>query len=261
MQDLSFTEYLRCELRKFTTTPAWWIIGSAMVAFSVFICLVVLLGALQSPHANLVPDNPESLGAVYNLPAGVALIFALVLGVLGVTHEYQTRTIGQTLLAGPDRRKVYAAKVAAAAAAGVLFAVLSLVAVTAVAATVVSARGMDPYLNDPQTWQRIGGALLVLTLWAVMGAGLGALVRNQLLTVAAVLVLSQAVEPLLRAFTGDAGRFFPGAVADQASGGTLISMAMGQDGLSQAAALGVFAAYTLIALIAGAVRFHKYEVQ
>lgn len=261
MQTLRFSHYLGSELKKITSTPVWWMIGAAMVVFSTGLGALVLLGSLNAPDANLTPDSAESLGAIYSIPAALALVFTLVLGVLTVTSEYQSGTIGQTMLAGPKRIWTFAAKVLAAATISAGFAVASLVSVVAVSSVILAGNNMDLMLSDPEVLTRLGGATAVLVIWAVIGTGLGALLRNQLIAVVTVLLLTQAVEPLLRVFAGDTGRFLPGAVADHATGGTLITMAMGQEAQSQGASLAIFALYAVVVLGVGAYCFRRYEVR
>lgn len=260
MQTLSFDQYLGSELRKITSTPVWWMIGLAMVLFSTIISALILVGTLNAPDANLTPDSPEALGAIYNIPAALALVFTLVLGVLTVTSEYQSGTISQTMLAGPKRSWTFGAKVLAAAIVSAGFAVVSLAAVVAVSAIILAGNNMAVMLTEPEVLTRLGGAGAVLVLWSVIGTGLGALLRNQLIAVVTVLLLTQAVEPILRVFAGDAGSFLPGTVADHASGGTLISMAMGQQPESQATSLALFAVYAVVILAAGAFSYRRYEV-
>lgn len=51
-----------------------------------------------------------------------------------------------------------------------------------------------------------------------------------------------------------------GAIADQASGGTLIAMAVGQEPQSQGASLAIFTVYAVVILAVGALCFRRYDV-
>src|SRR5690348_7399943 len=104
-----------------------------------------------------------------------------VLGVLAVTTEYRYQTITPTVLATPSRWALITAKLITYAVVGALFAVLCLGVQLLIALPWLSARNVHVSLGDQK------GPLLitfaVLTLFALVGLGTGALLRNQIVAV------------------------------------------------------------------------------
>lgn len=252
---------LSSELRKLTTTWSWWAIGAAMVLCTTALVAVLLLSGLHLEQSPLDLSSVAAVKAVYSLGAGITYVFTLVAGIVVVTGEYQTGTMAQTLLANPDRRAVYLSKVLAAALSGLVFGAATLAASVGTTAALLATEGLSPHLGESAVAQGLGGTVATLTLWAVIGAGLGALVRNQLVAVVAVVVLSQAVEPMLRiALPGGAADYLPSSIADAASGGTVMSLAMGRSALEQGTALILMLALTAAVALVGAHRFRRYQV-
>jgi ABC-2 type transport system permease protein len=62
------------------------------------------------------------------------------------------------------------------------------------------------------------GRIAAAALWAPIGLGLGALLRNQVATLVAIFVWLFFVENLLLNFVAGAGRFAPGAAAAAITG-------------------------------------------
>ena len=124
-------------------------------------------------------------------------LFILILAVIGITGEWRHHTITSSLLAAPDRIRFLAAKMIAFAAAGL---VLSLVISLAIGIVGL----VDPRRPRPARRPTLGDLIaqfarnaMVAALLAAFGVGLGALVRNQVVAIVGVLVLSFIVEPAL----------------------------------------------------------------
>ncbi|HYN93071.1 MAG TPA: ABC transporter permease [Pilimelia sp.] len=123
------------------------------------------------------PEGPDPTGGSL---AGLSLAGYVIaaLGVLAVTAEYRTGTIASTLAAVPRRGTVLVAK--ALAVAGVVFPVTvastvgAFVAVRAVLATA----GIDISLGEPGVLRAVVGGALYLTVVALLGSGLGWLLRS-----------------------------------------------------------------------------------
>jgi hypothetical protein len=103
----------------------------------------------------------------------------------------------------------------------------------------------------------IAGGAAAAALWAAIGVGLGAIVRNQVPTVVGVCAWLLFVEGLLVgdvADIADAGRFAPGALGEAMSGqdpGTL---------LSPAVAAPLLALYAGVAAVTGSLATTRRDV-
>ena len=121
-------------------------------------------------------------------------IFALVLGILIVATEFRHGTITPSLLAVPDRTRLVLAKLVAALAAGAL---LGLVGAIACALIIVPQLVDARDLVSGDVLELIAGNAVASALFAAIGVGLGALIRNQVGAIIGALGWIFLVEPLL----------------------------------------------------------------
>jgi len=230
---------------------------------SVIAAAAVLAGALAAlltqvaaivPRTPLKVGSPESISLVLNAPASLLFVLPLVLGTLLVTSEQSGRLRVQTHVANPRRLEVYGAKVATGLAAGAVLGLAMALAASGLHVGVLALNGIQPDVFSAPGTRRLAGMVAVCVLWAIIGVGIGALVRSQVAAVVGVVVFTQAIEPVLRVMLPDVGRWLPGGLSDQAAGGTLLSTAVGAETLPQLVALGLFVLYAVPFVAAGAVR-------
>jgi ABC-2 type transport system permease protein len=102
------------------------------------------------------------------------------------------------------------------------------------------------------------GSAVAAALWAAIGVGLGALIRNQVPTLIGICAWLLFVEGLLAGDVagglGDVGRFLPGAAAAAISGQDPGTM------LAPAVALALLAFYTAAAALAGSLTISRRDV-
>ncbi len=156
--------------------------------------------------------------------AGISVLFALVAGIVEMAGESTHGTITQTLLVTPVRERVFAAKVVAAAVVGLALAVVSEAVVVLIT---VPGAGLSVH-NARAT---LLGVLVAAPLAAMLGVGLGAVVRGQGGGIALALIWLLVGENLMPLISHDATRYAPGrAYAALASGsrqGTDVVLGMG----------------------------------
>jgi hypothetical protein len=176
-------------------------------------------------------------------------LFAALLGALAVTAEVRHGTIRPTFLVTPRRGRVVWAKVSASVLAGAGFGLVAGAVAAAAGAAALGARGIDLRLDGGDYVLLATGSAAAAALWAVIGVGVGALVRHQVPTVVGICAWLLFVEGLLAGDLvglGEVGRFLPGAAAAAISGqepGTLLAPAVG---------LALLAAYAAAAAGSGA---------
>jgi ABC-type transport system involved in multi-copper enzyme maturation permease subunit len=201
----SFGPHLRwlvaCELRKTTSTSAWW---ALMLPAALLSLAVGLVGAGQDLPARIL-----LVGLGYLAP-----IFALLFGVVCVTAESRHNTIASSYLVAANRTSLVVAKLATAALVGAGYAVVC--AVTGVVGLLV--RGVDMGGDVVPLLQVSAGSVLMLALWAALGVGLGSLVRSQLVAVLLSLLYLLVGEPIIVVMLNVTGleraaRFLPSAAA------------------------------------------------
>jgi ABC-2 type transport system permease protein len=199
---------LHAELIKLRTTRTFVALAATAVGIS------LLLAALVS---SLTEPTEESV-LIDVFASDASSFFILVLAVVGISGEWRHRTITSSLLAAPDRLRFLTAKTLAFAAAGILLSLLISIAVTSVGLTILTVRD----LPTPEAGELAGLVMrnaLVAALLGAFGVAIGALVRNQVVAVVGLLVLTFVVETTLIAFVPEVARFgpftaLPTAVAD-----------------------------------------------
>jgi ABC-2 type transport system permease protein len=126
--------------------------------------------------------------------AGLAAIITLLFGILAVAGEYRHATITDTFLNVPARGRVIAAKLAVYGAVGAGAGLVSSGVALAITAAWWAAKGATLHLSTAGTWLTLAGGAAANLAFAVIGVGLGALIRNQVAAVAAGLAWIALIE-------------------------------------------------------------------
>jgi ABC-2 type transport system permease protein len=238
------TRLVRSELLKLRTTRAARVLLALAAAGTAALVAAVLLLAGQPGQPALGPDALRQLVLV---PAQPLTLAALVLGVLGMAGELRHGTATSTFLVTPERGRVVAAKLAAAAVTGLAMSLASTAAVLAVGLPWLRAKGIEVAIADPGVAARVAGLAVAVALYGVLGTGLGALLRNQVAAVVVGLLWwSQGVERVLTGILHQPGleRWLP-------KGAAAALTAPGDGTLPMWAGALVFAAYGLVLALLG----------
>ncbi|MDR2253503.1 MAG: hypothetical protein LBD97_06560 [Bifidobacteriaceae bacterium] len=167
--------------------------------------------------------RPDPALLTYSIAGSMAYVFPLLIGTLSVTQEFRHRTITGTFTAEPRRHVVLCAKMLASLPMGLVMGAACVAALVSPAALVFAGQGVPNGLGSAETWAFLGRALLDFTVWAGVGVGVGALLRNQVAAIVVVLAVTQFVEPVLRMLGAMLDgwswtRFLPGAAGDAIQG-------------------------------------------
>ena len=207
------TALVRAEWTKLFSTRVWigLLAGAAVMAGGFAALLTGLAGQEGGPPPVGSPDYEALALAV----ASNAVVFALILGIIGMTQEFRHRTATPTFLTTPKRGRVVVAKLVAYALAAVPFALAAVAVTVAVVVVYAGARGAAPSLTGENA-EVLLSAGLAIVVYAVIGVGLGALLRNQVGAIVGALVYLYVVEPLLSAFSATAAvyKWLPGGALE-----------------------------------------------
>jgi ABC-2 type transport system permease protein len=194
------TTLLRNEWTKLTTVRSPWLLLAGGLA-------VVLMGA--SGRLARGGDSPEVLPEAA-AHVGLVALFALLLGVLSVAGEYRHRTITDTYLGTPRRGRVLTAKLVVSTLVGLGYGLAAAVLVVAWSAGWLAVAGDSGDWSDAGLWQTLTGCVLWNGLFAAVGVGVGALVRNLTGAIAGSLAWLALVEGVLGQVLGrDLARWLP----------------------------------------------------
>lgn len=184
---------IRGEFLKLRTTQVgFWLLVST-----------IAIGALLAVAQVAPRDGIRTQEDVPNLFAGFAsspaYVILFTLGALGVTTEFRYQTITPTVLQTPSRWAIVTAKMITYAIVGVVFSVAALAAETAVGVPWLSSKGIDVHWGDSNVQHAIIGTFGVLALFGIVGLGIGALVRNQIVTVVVGIIFLVVISNILLA--------------------------------------------------------------
>lgn len=237
---------LRSELLKQRSVPTNLGLLAGMLGLVAFAVLLHGFGL----RAESIGTKADQL-MVFGRGEFLGALFAALLGALSVTSEFRHGTIRPTFLVMPRRGRVVAAKVWASSLIGAGFGFTACAIAAGVGTAALRARGIDVQLDVGDYALLLAGGTAAAALWAAIGVGLGAVVRNQVPTLVGICAWLLFVEGLL---VGDAiditeiGRFAPGALGEALSGqdpGALLDPPLG--GLVLALYAAAFGAAGLIA--------------
>lgn len=156
-------------------------------------------------------------------------VFTLVMGTLSVTGEFRYQTLTPTYLSDPRRGVVVAGKTAGQFVTGVAFGLATVIVATAIGAGLLAILGHGTGLGESSIQRSLVLSPIALGLWAVIGVGLGALIRNQVAAIVVIIAFNQIVDPILRVALGALGgesvvKFLPTSAAEAMAGGGLGSL-------------------------------------
>jgi ABC-2 type transport system permease protein len=204
------TALVRAEWTKLFTTRVW--IGLLLGACVMVAGFTVLLTAFAGDEeSGLPPVGTEIYEELAFATAANVVVLFLILGIIGMTQEYRHRTATPTFLTTPRRGRVVVAKLMAYALAAVPLAVLVLAVNVLVVYIHAGARGAAPGLTGDNL-RVLASSGLALVIYAVIGVGIGALLRNQVGAIVGGLVYLFVIEPIIRQIpaTAPAYKWMPG---------------------------------------------------
>jgi ABC-2 type transport system permease protein len=208
------TAQLRSELLKLRSTR-----GVAGL-FATMLGLVLVASLLHGFGLEVrdVDGRDEQLTMLFRWGETLGALFAGLLGALSFTAEFRYGTIRPTFLVTARRARVLGAKALASMLLALGFALVAALVNAGVGSAALSARGIPIELDAGDYALLVAGSVAAAVLWAALGVGLGALVRNQVPLLVGLFAWLLLVENLLVAYVPDAGRLAPGAAAAAISG-------------------------------------------
>ncbi len=240
------TGLVGAELLKLHTTRTFWGLAGAAAAL-VLLIVALSVGLDTSP----TEENVRNVMAT----AGFSGLLTLVLGSVVGAGEYRHGTIAWTLLITPNRLKAVAGQFIAVGLAGLAIGAAVYLMAAAVALPWFAAK--DTALPPASDLAEVfAGTLLYAGLAAMHGAGLGALLRNQVAAIVIVLVQIFVVDPTLAALIDGVAPFTLTGLGAAMSGVD----GDGDDLLPVAVAALVWAGYATLFAVLAAIRTARRDI-
>lgn len=185
------------EIRKVTSTRLWlWMLLAAMALTGLYASL--LIGFSGDPDGITAPlDTAAGQQTLVAVAAGGANPLVAVLGAIGLTGEFRHKTATATFLATPHRGRIVVAKLTTYAGLGIGYVVASLAVVAVTAVPWLATMGIDMTLTRNGLPGAMAAVIADIAIFALVGVGLGALLRNQVATIVGLLVYRFVAEPIV----------------------------------------------------------------
>jgi ABC-2 type transport system permease protein len=194
---------VKSELLKIRSTRTT--IGLLVGLIALEMLVTLLTGIVGSTKFLLTEQDQNSLLG----NGGLAGVFSALAGIMLVTSEYRYGTVRPTFLVCPLRGRVLWAKVAAGTIAGLVFGIIGETLSTAIGLTILKARDVPISMSGSNFALLIIGTIGGVALFGAFGVGLGAIVKNQVGAVIALLAWGFVAENLLFQSVPSIGRFLP----------------------------------------------------
>jgi ABC-2 type transport system permease protein len=214
----------------------------------------VIAGAFSSESDLSLPENQREL--IGNGTFGA--VFAALIGVMAMSSEFRHGTIRATFVFAPARMRVVAAKVVASLLVGVGFGALGAGLGLGSGAAVIRGRGFGLLIDAGDVRRLVLGTIVMSALWAALGVGLGAVLRNQVLAIVGLFVWVFVVEIVAFQYLPGVGRYAPGAAGTAMTGDTVGSSSVHL--LSAPAGGALLAGYAAAFVLAGALVTSRRDV-
>ncbi|GAA1627409.1 ABC transporter permease [Catellatospora bangladeshensis] len=201
---------VRSEIRKVTTTNAWWLFGLASLAFTGLALFINMseaaehirrardtaavfkpgrgmdaaeIAAARVEFAQLHDLQLQAVNAAGNIFTSgqfFGLLLVMLLGALVITNEFQYQTATATFLTTPQRTRVVFGKLFAVLGLGLVFWLVSRAVSFAAGLIFFHNLGLTNSLGEWPVQRAIIFNLVAYLLWALLGFGLGTLIHNQI---------------------------------------------------------------------------------
>lgn len=185
---------IRTEFRKLSTVRGPWL----LLTVAPLIVVAGISGLVQS-GGNLASPGTQSKAMSH---VALAALITLIFGILAVAGEYRHGSITDTYLSFPGRGRVLAAKLVVYGLIGAATGLVCSGVALAATAAWWAGKGVTFQPWTATIWRTLGGGIAVNLAFAILGVGIGALIRNLTAAVAASLAWIALIEGIVGQILG-----------------------------------------------------------
>jgi len=247
---MKWLRLVRSELRKLTSTKMPWAFLAVLLAIGVTTAVAVILGEDMDGSKAFVSTavDQQSLMAF----AANALMIAGLFGATAVAREYGHNTVVPTFLATPRRHRAVLAQLTAVIIGGGLLGLVGAGLTVGAVAVGLPSSGYAFMVSVGDVARVLLASTFTGAIGAVLGAGIGALVRNTGGAVTGAFLLLVVAPPLAMQLASATALWVPGSLANVLSG-------VG-DQVTVLAAFGALAAWAIIPAAVGLISVQRRDV-
>jgi ABC-2 type transport system permease protein len=213
---MTWLRLVRAELRKLTTTKIPWGFLAVLVVLSAVTAAAVVWGTDADGSKGFIStaEDQQSLTAF----GANAMIIAGLFGAIAVSREYGHGTVVPTFLAAPRRHRAVLAQYTAVLLGGALLGLVGAALTVAGVAAALPTTDHGFLMSAGTVTQVLAASTFMGASGAVLGAGIGAIVRNMGGAVTGAVLLLLVIPPLVVQLAPEAISWVPGALVGVLSG-------------------------------------------
>ena len=241
---------VRGEIRKLTTTKLPWGFLAVLVLIAALDAAVVAFGTDMDGSKGFIAtaaDQQSLMAFGFNAMLGTSLF-----GAIAAAREYGHGTVVPTFLASPRRVRTVLAQLTAILLAGAALALVGQAMVMAGVALALLSTEYAFLVPAGDLVRLLAASTLAGAVGAVLGAGLGILIRNLGGAVTAAVMLLFVIPPLAVQLVSDAASWIPPALFAVVSGVS--------DEIGLWAALAAVVAWAIVPAVAGIAVVRRRDV-
>ena len=204
---MTWLRLLRAELRKLTTTKMPWGFLAVLVVIACLDAAVVVFGTDMDGSKTFVStaeDQQSLMAFAFNAMLGTALF-----GAIAVAREYGHATVVPTFLACPKRPRAVLTQMLAVLLAGAALALVGQALIIAAVGLALPSTEYGFLVSTAGIIRLLAASALAGMTGAVLGAGLGSVIRNIGGAVTTAVLLLFVIPPLAVQLVTDAASWIP----------------------------------------------------
>lgn len=247
---MTMTRLLRSEFRKLTTTKMPLAFLGVLIGFAVINSFIVIAGTDFDGSKTFISNAAEQQSLMAFASNGFTL--AALFGAIAVSREYGHHTVIPTFLVTPRRHRAVSAQLGAVAVAGSILSLVGTGLTVAAIAFALPATDYRLFVSGGHVVQVLAAAAFCGAAGAVLGAGIGAIVRSVGGAVTGAILALVVVPPLIVQLANDTEAWMPNILANVLSGV--------RTDTSYLAALAALAAWALIPATIGLIAVERRDI-
>jgi len=204
---MTWLRLIRAEIRKLTTTKLPWGFFAVLVILAALDATVVMFGTDMDGSKTFIStaaDQQSLVAFAFN-----AMLVTALFGTIAVAREYGHNTVVPMFLACPKRVRAELAQMAAVLLGGVALALIGQALIIGALAIALPSTEYGFLLSVGDITRLLAASALAGAIGAVLGAGLGAVIRNLGGAVTAAVLVLFILPPLAVQLVNEAASWIP----------------------------------------------------